>query len=217
MMAKKFPIFLDLTGRKIHVYGAGRIAARRIETLLPFHPCLTVHAPEISGQIIKAASNGELCLQRERYEPGGIPPDAFMVLAVTDDPAVNRDICRECREKGILVNVCSDRNLCDFHFPGIASKGELVIGINAGGNDHHLAKKWTDKIRKEVEEDGDGDQAEKTSHNSEFEKDGTGDANGQEFPCVSHVCKGRNEREGRDSDHAGTVSLQCGPDAGDIE
>lgn len=72
---------------------------------------------------------------------------------------------RKYREKGILVNVCSDQTLCDFHFPGIASKGELVIGINAGGKDHHLARKWTEKIRKEVEEDGYDHQAEKASHN----------------------------------------------------
>ncbi len=40
-MAKRFPVFLDLTDREIHVYGAGRIAARRVETLLAFSPRLT--------------------------------------------------------------------------------------------------------------------------------------------------------------------------------
>lgn len=164
-MPKRFPIFLDLTERKIHIYGAGRIASRRVDTLLPFLPCLTVHAPWVSGSIQKAAQEGRLILRQEPYEPGTIEQDVFMVLAATDDSLVNEQICRECREKGILVNVCSDQTLCDFHFPGIASKGELVIGINAGGKDHHLARKWTEKIRKEVEEDGYDHQAEKASHN----------------------------------------------------
>ena len=65
-----------------------------------------------------------------------------------------------------MVNVCSDQEQCDFHFPGIALRGELVIGVNAGGRDHRLAKKWTDKIRKEVEEDGYDDQAKKASDDS---------------------------------------------------
>ena len=149
-MPKRFPIFLDLTERKIHIYGAGRIASRRVDTLLPFSPCLTVHAPWASGSIQKAAQEGRLILRQEPYEPGTIEQDVFMVLAAADDS---------------LVNVCSDQTLCDFHFPGIASKGELVIGINAGGKDHHLARKWTEKIRKEVEEDGYDHQAEKASDN----------------------------------------------------
>lgn len=177
-MRRKFPVFLDITDREIHVYGAGRIATRRVETLLAFSPYLTVHAPEISGRIQKAAQQGRLTLQIETWQPGSICPDAFMVLAATDDPVVNERICRECREKGILVNVCSDQACCDFHFPGIAVKDDLVIGINAGGKDHRLAKRWTDRIRREVEEDGYEDQAEKASDNGKSEKDGTGDTDG---------------------------------------
>lgn len=176
--ARMFPVFLDIADKEIHVYGAGKIAARRVETLLLFAPCLTVHAPEVSMQLQKAALEGELRIQKEVYQPGNIPADAFMVFAATDDSAVNDDIYEECREKGILVNVCSDRTHCDFHFPGIAVKENLVIGINAGGKDHSLAKRWTDRIKKEVEEDGYGDQAEKASDNGKSQEDGAGDTDG---------------------------------------
>ena len=148
-------------------------ASRRVETLLPFSPRLTVHAPRVTAQLQKAALEGRLSLQRERYEAGSIGLETFLVLAATDDPAVNETICEECRRKGILVNACSDQSLCDFHFPGIASKGDLVIGVNAGGQDHHLAKRWTDRIRKEVEEDGFDDQTKTASDNGEASEDGT--------------------------------------------
>ena len=162
-MAKKFPVFLDITEKKIDVYGAGKIAERRIRTLLPFGPRLIVHAPKAAPWICEAAKEGKLALKKEAYRQGSIEPDVWMALAATDDPFVNEQIFRECREKQILVNVCSDRKLCDFQFPGIASKGDLVIGINAGGQDHALAKRWTDKIRKEVEAYGDDMQAEAAS------------------------------------------------------
>ncbi len=162
-MAKRFPVFLDLRDREIHIYGGGRIAGRRVETLLLFSPRLTVHAPEASGKIEEADREGTLTLCREFYAPGSIPPGTFLVLAATDDHEVNEQIYEECQEKGIPVNVCSNQKHCDFHFPGIASKGDLVIGVNAGGGDHSLAKKWTDRIRKEVEEDGDDDQAQEAS------------------------------------------------------
>lgn len=38
-----------------------------------------------------------------------------------------------------------------------------MIGINAGGQDHRLAKTWTDKIKKEVTEDGFNNQTKTSS------------------------------------------------------
>lgn len=163
-MSRQFPVFLDISSKKIYVYGAGRIASRRVKTLLDFSPCLTVIAPEASQVIRDAHDAGILTWIQGGYEAGAVPADACMVLAATDDSAVNEEIWRECREKGIPVNVCSDRSLCDFQFPGIALKGDVVIGINAGGCDHRLAKKWTDRIRKEVERDGNDDQAQKAQN-----------------------------------------------------
>ena len=157
-MPKKFPLFIDLTEKKVVVYGAGVIASRRVETLLAFTSSLTVFAPEASERVQRAAEEGHLVWKREAYQEGTIPADAFMVLAATSDAWVNTQIW-----KHILVNVCSDRDLCDFQFPGIASRGDLVIGINAGGQDHRLAKIWTDKIKKEVTEDGFNNQTKTSS------------------------------------------------------
>ena len=156
-MGRKFPIFLDIEGKKIWVYGGGKIATRRIQTLMEFGPLLEVVAPEALTKIEKADRRGELVWRRKRYQEGEIPKELFMVLAATDDNEVNEKIYRECRKKEVLVNICSNRNHCMFQFPGIALKGELVIGINGGGENHHLAKRWTDRIRKEVEEDGERD------------------------------------------------------------
>ena len=153
-MARKFPLFLDISDKKIVVYGAGKIASRRVETLLAFTSSLTVFAPEASEPVQKAWKEGKLSYSQEAYVPDNIPEDAFMVLAATDSAEVNEAIWQECRKKKILVNVCSNREHCDFQFPGVAVNGDLVIGINAGGSDHHLAKTWTDKIRKEVFQDG---------------------------------------------------------------
>lgn len=192
-MARLFPLFVDLSGKKIAVYGAGRIASRRIKALLAFAPLLRVTAPEAEAEIISLAKEGKLLWRRELFRAGEIPADVCFVLAATDDKEVNRQIANECKEKGIPVNVCSERELCDFQFPGLALGGDLVIGINAGGENHSLARRWTEKIRKEVEEDGSGAAAEEASDNGDPEKDGAGDADGQERPHLPHVCEGGGE------------------------
>lgn len=151
---RQFPIFVDIKNKSILVYGAGKIAARRVKTLLSFGPSIEVIAPEALEEIQRADREKRLVWKKAAYVSGEIPKDVFMVLAATDDPKINEMIYQECREKGILVNICSNRDHCMFQFPGIACKGDLVIGINGGGDDHHLAKRWTDRIKKEVEKDG---------------------------------------------------------------
>ena len=54
-MSRQFPIFLDISNKKIYVYGAGKIASRRVMTLLDFSPCLTVVAPQASPKIMEAS------------------------------------------------------------------------------------------------------------------------------------------------------------------
>ena len=58
----------------------------------------------------------------------------------------------ECKKKKILVNVCSDKNLCDFYFPGLAVNGNLVAGVTAGGEDHKRARAATEKVQAVVKE-----------------------------------------------------------------
>ena len=76
------------------------------------------------------------------------------MLAATDSRTVNEEIWRECRELKIPVNVSSDRRLCDFYFPGLAVKEDVVAGVTAGGRDHKLARKVTERIREVLQEDG---------------------------------------------------------------
>ena len=56
---------------------------------------------------------------------------AYMVIAATNDRKLNDEIHRICRQEGVYVNVASDREQCDFYFPGIYMEEGLVVGITA--------------------------------------------------------------------------------------
>lgn len=147
----RFPLFVDLTDKKIVVVGAGTIAARRVRTLCQFSGEITVVAPYVCQEIRSLAQEGRIRLVERPYCREDIY-DAWMVVAATDDDAVNRDIFTAGRCLGAWVNVASDQNLCDFHFPGIVKKDPLVVGINASGADHHLARQARLKIQDCLEE-----------------------------------------------------------------
>lgn len=146
-MSRYFPLFVNLEGRKILVYGAGIIGTRRILSLLKFGCELTVTAPEASPEVERLAEEGKILWRKSVYHPGEIGKDVCLVLAAASDKDINAQIGAECREKQIPVNVSSDKSLCDFYFPGLAVKDELVAGVTAGGADHGRAKKAAGEIR----------------------------------------------------------------------
>ena len=55
---KMFPLFVDLTQKKVLVVGAGKIASRRVKTLLPFAGEVVVEAPDASEEILSLARKG---------------------------------------------------------------------------------------------------------------------------------------------------------------
>ena len=47
----RFPLFIDLKDKPVIVFGGGKIATRRVETLLDFKARVIVVAPEVSERI----------------------------------------------------------------------------------------------------------------------------------------------------------------------
>ena len=153
MSKKYFPIFIDLSEKKIVVIGGGTIASRRVKTLLEFAEKICVVSPELTEALQELHRQGRIAWLQEVYSPDKIK-DADMVIAATNQPSVNQQIKADCKhmekESGrqILVSVIDDRNLCDFYFPSIVQNEDIVIGINSGGKSPALTK----RIRRGIEE-----------------------------------------------------------------
>ena len=149
-----FPLFVDLSDKCILVVGAGKIAARRVKTILPFAGKVKVVAIEVAAEIVglAASSDGRLVIEQRAFDVSDLD-GAGLVLAITNDKELNAQIGTLCREKQIPVNVSHEKSLCDFYFPGVVQKDDVVIGVTASGKDHSLARSVTEKIR-EFMEDG---------------------------------------------------------------
>lgn len=155
-----FPMFVDLSDKNIVVAGAGAIATRRVKTLLKFTRNITVIAPKISQELADMAMSGKITLQQRPVKRSDFEM-AYMVLAVTDDRKLNDNIYRICKEEGIYVNVASDKDACDFYFPGVCMEKEMVVGVTASGKNHKKARALREEIQKVLEkmaEDEDDDE-----------------------------------------------------------
>lgn len=153
-----FPLFTNIRGTQVVVIGAGKIARRRIETLLEFSCHLKVIAKDVSEEVLKLINhaqndnkgNKKIEIEVKNFEEEDIL-HAQIVLAATNNRELNQKIGQMCKQRGILVNVADSKEECDFYFPGIVLKDQLIIGITAGGQNHALAKQAGTIIRQAVE------------------------------------------------------------------
>lgn len=155
-----FPMFVDLSDKSIVVVGGGNIATRRVKTLLSFTRKVTVIAPRITVELSEFGKAGQIEIVNRPVKRSDFR-QAYMVIAATNDRKLNDDIYRVCKEEGVYVNVSSDREKCDFYFPGVFMKDEVVVGITASGLDHKKAK----RVREEIES-----ALEKTAGESDYEE-----------------------------------------------
>ena len=141
-----FPLFVDLNEKQILVFGGGKIATRRIISLLDFGGTIRVVAPECTNEILELSTQKLLTQEKRCYRQGEIQ-QPYMVIAATNNPNINHQIYYEGKQKGILVNIVSDQKKSDFFFPGLAMEDSIVIGVTASGTDHKKAKRITEQIK----------------------------------------------------------------------
>lgn len=124
-----FPFFIDLDQKPGLVVGGGPVAARKIRTLLPYGPRLTVCAPSVLPEL--EALPG-LTVRKEPFSPERLE-GAFFVIAATDDWELNRHIAGLCRAWNLPVNVADPGTESTFLFPSVVQRGPMTIGISTGG------------------------------------------------------------------------------------
>jgi precorrin-2 dehydrogenase/sirohydrochlorin ferrochelatase len=140
-----FPIFLKIAGRPCIVIGAGNLAESKIESLQAAHARVTVIAPEARPRIADMAGAGEIEWLHREYAEGDLTGH-FLVVAATNNPAVNRAVYQEATEKNVLCNAVDDPPFCDFYFPSVVRRGDLQIAISTAGASPALAQ----RLRKEI-------------------------------------------------------------------
>ena len=129
----KYPIFLELGGRRVVVVGGGAVALRKARTLLEAGARLVVVAEEPSDVLTALCTQHGAELIRSKYAKQYIT-GAVLVVAATNDAKVNEQVYRDCQALEILCNVVDDPEHCDFFVPAVVKRGGLQIAIGTEGN-----------------------------------------------------------------------------------
>lgn len=136
------PIFMNVKGRMCLVVGAGEVAYRKASVLKDAGATVSVVAPEFYPAFANMA--GVACIA-ERFQPAHLD-GAVLVIAATNDSAVNRAVSEHARHLNIPVNVVDSPELCTFIMPSILDRSPLLVAFSSGGASPVLARMLRGKL-----------------------------------------------------------------------
>lgn len=142
-----YPINLDIKDKQCLVIGGGKIAERKVETLLSCGAMVKIVSPKLTFHLQGLAGEKKITHVARGYQ-GGDLEGVFLVVACTDDPGVNTAVSGEAQRKNILCNIVDKPDLCNFTVPSMVVRGDLLITISTAGRSPALAK----KLRQELED-----------------------------------------------------------------
>ena len=134
-----FPVFLDLTGRKVLVVGGGEVALAKCRLLARSGAAIHLVDPEPEADLLALAEAGALTLRRRPFQPDDLT-DARLCYVALEHERAAAAVVAAARAQGVLVNAVDRPPLCDFSTPAIVERGPLAIAIGTGGAAPALAR-----------------------------------------------------------------------------
>ena len=133
MTTKKYlPLFHDYHDKYCLIVGGGAVAYRRCKNLLDYGLKVQVVATTIlpDMQALLGRTKNDFIVAEFKEEHLQNP---HMVIAATNNRALNAKIAALCGQKNIQVNVVDDSELCDFIFPAVIERNPLLIAVAGAG------------------------------------------------------------------------------------
>ena len=140
-----YPIFADLNRRAVLLAGAGQVAERKAESLLHAGAALRVVAAELNPRFQGWLQQGRIEWLGPDFQTAFLN-DVFLVVAATDDEALNRRIFQAAEKQGKLCNTVDNQALCSFIVPAVIDRSPIQIAVSSGGASPVLARLWRQKI-----------------------------------------------------------------------
>ncbi|WP_335934080.1 bifunctional precorrin-2 dehydrogenase/sirohydrochlorin ferrochelatase [Fusobacterium polymorphum] len=135
MANKFFPVSIDLNNKNVLVIGAGKIALRKIETLLNYNCNINVITKEIlEEKFLELEKNNKIKIFKNQKFEEKFLENIFLVITATDNEILNKEISQLCMSKNILVNNVTSKDDMNVRFMSIYEKDDIQIAISANGN-----------------------------------------------------------------------------------
>lgn len=145
-----YPLTVRVDKKRVVVIGGGKVAGFKIIPLLKQGADIVVVSPELDANLVKLVEEKKIRWYQREYEKSDIK-GAFLVVAASSDSILNEQVAEDATENQ-LVNVITNPESGNVHFPAAIHRGLLNIAVSTGGASPKLAKKIRDDIANKYDE-----------------------------------------------------------------
>jgi precorrin-2 dehydrogenase/sirohydrochlorin ferrochelatase len=142
-----YPIIVKLEGRKCVVIGGGKVAYRKVFSLLSCGAKVVVISPELNKKLKEYVRMGKIEHIPRKYKSKEDLRGAFLVFSATGDQKIDERVAKDAAKLNLLVNVTSSDGGGNFINPAALRRGKLLIAVSTSGVSPALSR----KIRIELE------------------------------------------------------------------
>lgn len=151
--SRLYPLYADLSERRVLVVGGGSVAERKTEALLDTGADIRVLAAQFTPAIQKWQASGQLKAKQQLLQLQGFSgwlnrwqlrqavKQAWIVIAASDDHVLNTYIANLGKHYRVLTNVVDDLQLTQFHVPAVLQRGPMQAAISSAGVAPALARR----------------------------------------------------------------------------
>ena len=142
----RYPIFLDLAGKKCLVVGEGYEIAGKIKALVDALANVVYVNPHAEPAIEQLVAAGLIRWEARRFRAEDLA-DCFLVVTGLDD---NSEMFRLAEEQRVLCNAIDDPQHCRFSYGSLHRQGDLTVAISTNGSAPALAVRLKQQLEKEI-------------------------------------------------------------------
>ena len=127
-----YPALLDLKDRLVLLVGGGRVAARKLASLLEAGARVRLVSLGLCPEARELAQGERVELHQRGFQAGDVE-GAWLVISATDNEELNRAVAQAAEAAKVFVNVVDVPPLCSFIVPAVVRRGELTLAVSTGG------------------------------------------------------------------------------------
>jgi len=131
------PLHVDLKDRSVLVVGGGETARRKVDLLLKAGAKIELVALAVSDKLVQILASHRIVIAGYHQELIG---EHALIVAVTNDAAVNQQVSADARSANIPVNVVDSPELSSVIFPAIVDRDPVLISIGSGATSPVLTR-----------------------------------------------------------------------------
>src|SRR6516164_9442499 len=125
------PLFLNLAGRRVLLFGGGPMAAAKLRQLLASAADIHVVSPEVVDDIERAGASSAVTISRREFSPSDLDDVWLAVAAAT--PEVNRQVAEAAEVRHIFVNAVDDPANATAFLSGVIRREGVTLAISTSG------------------------------------------------------------------------------------